>query len=41
MEPKKTIKSFRDLDVYQNAYQAMLGVFKHILPKLPVGKIYE
>lgn len=32
---KKPIKSFQDLDVYQNTYGAMLEVFKHILPKLP------
>jgi len=32
---KKSIKSFRDLDVYQNAYEAMLIVFKEILPNLP------
>jgi four helix bundle protein len=31
----KRIKTFRDLDVYQNAYEAMLCVFKEILPKLP------
>ena len=33
---RQKIRSFRDLDVYQNAYRAMLMVFKHILPKLPM-----
>jgi len=32
---KKPIRSFQDLDVYQNTYRAMLEVFKDILPKLP------
>lgn len=32
---KKPIRSFRDLDVYQNTYKAMLIVHKEILPKLP------
>ena len=34
-EEKKKITSFLDLDVYQNAYQAMLEVFKLVLPRLP------
>jgi four helix bundle protein len=38
---KKPIKSFRDLDVYQSAYGAMLEVFKHILPKLPKEEEYD
>ncbi|MGQ9533757.1 MAG: four helix bundle protein [bacterium] len=32
---KKSIRSFRDLEVYQNAYQCSIGVTKFILPKLP------
>lgn len=32
---KKTIKSFRDLDVYQNLYKAMILVLTKILPTLP------
>lgn len=32
---KKTIKSFRDLNVYQNLYKAMVLVLTKILPKLP------
>jgi len=38
---KKPIKSFQDLDVYQNTYKAMLLVFKHILPKLPKEEEYD
>jgi four helix bundle protein len=41
MENKKPIRSFQDLDVYQTAYQAMLDVFKHILPKLPAEEKYD
>jgi four helix bundle protein len=32
---KKLIKSFHDLDVYQNTYKSMIIIFKQILPKLP------
>lgn len=32
---KQPIKSFRDLDVYNASYEAMLVVFSEILPKLP------
>lgn len=35
MEDKKKITSYRDLDVYQNSYEAMLIVMKEIVPKLP------
>ena len=38
---KKTIKSFHDLDVYQGTYDAMLKVFKYILPKLPKEEEYD
>ena len=38
---KKTIKSFHDLDVYQGTYNAMLKVFKYILPKLPKEEEYD
>ncbi len=41
MEDKKLIRSFQDLEVYQTAYQAMLDVFKHILPKLPAEEKYD
>ena len=35
------IKSFRDLEVYQNSYQAMLVVMKEILPELPENEKYD
>jgi hypothetical protein len=38
---KKKIKSFQDLDVYQNIYKAMIAVFKHILPNLPKEEEYD
>ena len=38
---KKPIKSFQDLDVYRNTYEAMLTVFKQILPKLPKEEEYD
>jgi four helix bundle protein len=41
MEDKKPIRSFKDLEVYQVAYQAMLAVFNNILPKLPVEEKYD
>ena len=41
MEEKKPIRSFRDLEVYQTAYQAMLDVFTHVLPTLPPEEKYD
>ena len=41
MKNTKTIRSFKDLDVYQNTYRAMLLVHKHILPKLPDREKYD
>jgi four helix bundle protein len=38
---KKPIKSFHNLEVYQSSYNAMLEVFKHILPKLPKEEEYD
>lgn len=38
---QKSINSFRDLDVYQSAYQAMLTVHKVVLPKLPDSEKYD
>ncbi|MCG2712701.1 MAG: four helix bundle protein [Candidatus Omnitrophica bacterium] len=35
MDEKKKITNYRDLDVYQNSYAAMLLVMKEIVPKLP------
>ncbi len=40
-ENKKPIKSFRDLEVYQNSYAAMLRVMKEILPKIPQEEKYD
>jgi four helix bundle protein len=41
MEDKKPIRSFFDLEVYRIAYQAMLDVFNHVLPTLPVEEKYD
>lgn len=38
---KKSIRSFRDLDVFQGTYEAMLKVMKEILPKLPSAEKYD
>ncbi len=38
---KKSIRSFRDLEVYQNSYKAMLLVMKEIIPKLPNSEKYD
>ena len=35
------IKSFKDLEVYQNTYKLMLIVMKEILPKLPDNEKYD
>jgi four helix bundle protein len=40
-EGQKPIKTFHDLDVYKNAYEAMLLVFNQILPKLPKEEEYD
>jgi len=34
-EMKKPIRSFRDLEVYQNSYSASIEVVSKIVPKLP------
>jgi four helix bundle protein len=41
MEDKKPIKSFRDLDVYNNTYQAMLSGINEVIPKLPDSEKYD
>lgn len=41
MEEKKKITSFKDLEVYQNSYSAMLVVMKEIIPKLPDSEKYD
>ncbi|OGK59805.1 four helix bundle protein [Candidatus Roizmanbacteria bacterium RIFCSPLOWO2_02_FULL_43_10] len=38
---KKVIKSFRDLEVYQNTYSAMMIVHQEILPKLPSSEKFD
>jgi four helix bundle protein len=40
-ENRKPIRSFKDLDVYQNAYKAMLIVHREILPELPPSEKYD
>lgn len=41
MDNKNPIRSFRDLEVYQNSYKAMLVVYKKILPQLPDVEKYD
>jgi len=41
MEEKKRITSFKDLEVYQLAYQLCIEVMKEILPKLPESEKYD
>lgn len=38
---KKPITSFRDLDVYQGTYQAMLVVMREVIPHLPKREQYD
>ena len=38
---KKRITSFRDLEVYQNTYNACIKVMTEILPKLPESEKYD
>ena len=40
-EIKKPIKSFRDLEVYQNTYKSMLIVMKEIIHQLPESEKYD
>jgi len=35
------IISFRDLEVYQNTYKAMLAVINQVIPKLPDSEKYD
>ncbi|MEK7573681.1 MAG: four helix bundle protein [Patescibacteria group bacterium] len=37
----KPIRSFRDLQVYQNTYELMLKVIKEVLPKLPLSEKFD
>ena len=38
---KKSITSFRDLDVYHSTYKAMLLVMREIIFKLPNSEKYD
>jgi four helix bundle protein len=40
-EQTKPIKSFKDLEVYQNSYEAMLIVMKQVITKLPECEKYD
>lgn len=35
------IKSFRDLEVYRNTYEAMLIVMREVIPKLPDNERFD
>jgi len=41
LQQKKNIASFRDLEVYQNSYKAMLLVMREIVPKLPESEKFD
>ncbi len=38
---KKSIKSFKDLEVYQNSYKACIKVMNQIIPKLPESEKFD
>lgn len=38
---KIPIRSFRDLDVYQNSYKAMMRVMKDVIPLLPQTERFD
>jgi four helix bundle protein len=38
---QQPITSFRDLEVYQGTYQAMILVIKEIIPLLPINEKYD
>jgi len=41
MEDYRPIKSFRDLDVFQNTYKASIVMMTQIIPKLPNSEKYD
>ena len=41
MEGRKPIRSFRDLEVYQNTYKASIEVVKKVIPRLPKEEQYD
>ena len=38
---QQPIRSFRDLDVYNRSYEAMLTVMRKVVPKLPLSEKYD
>jgi len=38
---RQVIKSYRDLEVYQNSYKASITVLTQIVPKLPKEEQYD
>jgi len=40
-DTKKQIRSYRDLDVYQNAYKASILVMRKVIPNLPNSEKYD
>ena len=41
METRKPIRSFKDLEVYQNLYKSCILVMTKIVPKLPKSEEYD
>ncbi len=41
MEEKAPIRSFKDLEVYQNTYRVMLVVMKKVIPALPPSEKFD
>lgn len=41
MNNRKPIRSFRDLEVYQDSYQASIVVITKVVPKLPKEEQYD
>jgi len=41
MDTKKSIRSFKDLEVYQNSYKAMLTVMREVVTQLPAAEKYD
>lgn len=41
MEEKRLVRGFQDLEVYKNAYDAMLLVYRKVIPRLPKEENYD
>ncbi len=41
MEEKKLVISYRDLNVFQNSYSAVIKIFNEVLPGLPASEKYD